>query len=400
MSVAKQSIIRVLNCLHRSTLGGGQQRVVEVGEALLEKGIQTCVLFPKDREERYEQFLRERHFPYVRLRMPQIRAAGRVLSNLQFLLGFPSQVTRVARLIRMEKFDVVHVNGATNIGPVFAGIITNRPVIWHWNDTLTPKWFVACVKWLLRIPEVRLVAASRAIPDTYDIASVGDKFLGILPPPVLFSDSPRSPDHECDSVADIPRDAIVVGFVSNLLKAKGALEFVEVVRRLRAEGLAVIGIMAGGVLPGHEEYAAEVKQRAALENGGVHLLGHRNDVSALMSQFHALLFPSHTEAAPIVVLQALARGLPVVATPVGNVSEMLDGLDMPVVAVGDIEAMVAGVRKVIGMSAAERAAYSMKAKLRIQGEYSLVAVAERHLTVYKTVLRNAGLNGVGGGREA
>jgi glycosyltransferase involved in cell wall biosynthesis len=119
-----------------------------------------------------------------------------------------------------------------------------------------------------------------------------------------------------------------------------------------------------------------------------------------MSRFHALLFPSHTEAAPIVVLQALALGLPVVATPVGNVSEMLDGLDMPMVAVGDIEAMVAGVRKVISMSAAERAAYSIKAKRRIQGEYSLVAVAERHLTIYKAVLRNAGLNGGGGGSEA
>ena len=383
-------MIRVLNCLHRSTLGGGQQRVVEVGEALLKMGVETCVVFPEDQEQRYEQMLRQRKFPYVRLRLPQIRAARRALSNVQFLFGLPRQVASLAKLIRERHCDIVHVNGVTNIGPVMAAIVCRCPVVWHWNDTLTPKWFVAIAKWLLRAPRVRLVAASQAIPDSYDLASVGDRFLGLLPPPVLFADGVETDSICSNPVGEVPPGTAVLGFVSNLLAAKGALEFVEVVGRLRAEGVQVVGLMAGGVLPGHEQYAERVSQRAALEGNGVQLLGHRNDVAALMNRFDALLFPSHTEAAPIVVLQALARGLPVVATPVGNVVEMLEGLDMPIVSVGDIEAMMVGVRKVIGMSSADRAAYAVKARRRIEGEYSLAAVAERHLAIYKALLGATG----------
>ncbi len=381
--------IRVLNCLHRSTPGGGQQRVLEVGQALLEKGVETCVVFPDDDESRYEDMLRQRRFPYVRIRLPQIRAARRLGSNIVFLVGLPFQVARLVELIRKLQSHVVHVNGATNVGPVLAALITRRPVIWHWNDTLTPRWFVNCVKWLVNAPRVRLAVASHAILDAYRLGRFRDRFVGVLPPPVLFSEATMTGAPESDPLGGCPRSVPVLGYVSNLLAAKGAMEFVEVVAMLRAEGLPVIGVMAGGVFSGHEHFAETVRRRAERERGAVRLLGHRRDVGELMGRFDALLFPSHTEAAPIVVLQALARGLPIVSTPVGNVVELLDGLDMPVVPVGNIGAMAAGVRKVLGMSSADRAAYAAKARRRIEEGYSLAAVAERHLAIYRAALGKA-----------
>lgn len=365
--------------------------MLEVGEALLSKGVETCIVFPMDQEKRYEELLIKRNFLYVRLRLPQIRAASRMLSNVRFALGFPLQVARLARLIRQRCIHVVHVNGVTNMGPVLAAIILRKPVVWHWNDTLTPRWFVECVKWIARAPGVRIVAASRAIVEAYPLNSLAERFLGFLPPPVLFSDDDSPQRTEDDPFAGVPKGTKVIGFVSNLLAAKGAMEFVEVVARLRSEGLDVAGVMAGGVLPGHEVYAARVRQRAELEGGAVRLLGHRVDVGALMGKFDALLFPSHTEAAPIVVLQALACGLPVVATRVGNVTEVLDGLGMPVVAVGDLPAMASGLRKIITMSAADRASYSVKARQRVERAYSLAAIAERHLHIYRSVMNEKGL---------
>jgi glycosyltransferase involved in cell wall biosynthesis len=378
--------IRVLNCLHRSSPGGGQQRVLEVGEALLQKGVETCVVFPDDGEVRYEGMLRERSLPYVRMRLLQLRAAKRVVNNVGFLLDLPFQVSRLAKLIRKREIDLVHVNGVTNIGPVLAALVTRRPIIWHWNDTLTPQWFVNCAKWLVKAPRVRLVAASRAIPERYRLGCVRQRFVGVLPPPVLFSDSSVDNGSEEDPIADCPHGVQVLGYVSNLLAAKGALEFVEVVGKLRAEGLPLIGVMVGGVFSGHEQFAETVRRRAEVEGSAVRLLGHRRDIAGLMARFDALLFPSHTEAAPIVVLQALARGVPIVATAVGNVAEVLDGLDMPVVPVGDIEAMAAGVWKVLRMSSVDRAAYAAKARRRIEDGYSLAAVVERHVAIYRAAL--------------
>lgn len=386
MSSPNLAAIRVLNCLHRSTPGGGQQRVLEVGEALLEKGVETCVVFPEDDEVRYELMLRQRNVPYERMRLLQLRAARRVGNNIGFLLDLPFQVWRLVRLIRKREIDVVHVNGVTNVGPILAALITKRPIIWHWNDTLTPQWFVNCAKWLVKAPRVRLVAASRAIPETYRLGCVRERFAGVLPPPVLFSDSSVDNGSKEEPIAGCPYGVQVLGYVSNLLAAKGALEFVEVVGMLRAEGLPLIGVMVGGVFSGHEQFAETVRRRAAMEGGAVRLLGHRQDIAGLMGRFDALLFPSHTEAAPIVVLQALARGLPIVATAVGNVAEVLDGLDMPVVSVGDIKAMATGVRKVLSMSPVDRAAYATKARRRIEDGYSLAAVVERHVAIYRAAL--------------
>jgi glycosyltransferase involved in cell wall biosynthesis len=132
----------------------------------------------------------------------------------------------------------------------------------------------------------------------------------------------------------------------------------------------------------HVAIAGGGRERGALEamasqNGiveRVHLLGHRNDVSALMRAADAFALPSRNESMPVVVLEAMAAGVPIVATEVSGTREQLDAReDRPaagwVVPIGDAAALAEAV-----MAALERGGdggrRGEEAKRRVQEEFT------------------------------
>ncbi|WP_434782190.1 glycosyltransferase family 4 protein [Ferrovum myxofaciens] len=376
--------MKVLNCLHRAHFGGAQWRVVWVGEELRDHGVDTWILFPKNKDTDYEHFLQQRNFPYIRLRMPVLRAASRILPNLEFLLDLPFQLRRVMRVLRDGDFDLVHVNGLTNVVPVIAGILVGRPVVWHWNDTFTPVWFARIVMPLLRF-RCWFVVASNAVWKAYNPVYYNERYLGVLLPPI----PPVNIKIE-ESTQKLNVNGRVIGFVGHLVAAKGAMEFVQVIAGLIAADHDVTGVMVGGVLSGHEAFAQELKEKIETKGIGSRILqlGYRLDVIALMRQFDVLLFPSHHEAAPIVVLQALSIGLPIVATPVGNVPEFLVDMQMSLVPIGDVSAMVNAVSKLLLIDDAARQVYMVSAKTLVEESCSIAAVSARHLEVYQSACRS------------
>ena len=72
----------------------------------------------------------------------------------------------------------------------------------------------------------------------------------------------------------------------------------------------------------------------------VHFLGHRDDIPQLLSLSDLLVLPSYTEGLPLVILEAMAAGLPVVATPVGGIPEVVIHQETGfLVAVEDVQAL-------------------------------------------------------------
>jgi len=104
------------------------------------------------------------------------------------------------------------------------------------------------------------------------------------------------------------------------------------------------------------------------------------DVPVWMSAADALVHPSWSEGSPNTVKEAMACELPVVATPVGDVPERLDGIPGCHVAAADEEAFAAGVLDAIdhGRCPEARAAVA---------ELSIDRVAHRVAAVYESVLR-------------
>lgn len=120
----------------------------------------------------------------------------------------------------------------------------------------------------------------------------------------------------------IPPDSRTVLFVGRLDPQKGPIDLLRAFARL-SQGRDDVHLLMVGEGPLRGEVEASVESRGL--SGRVHLAGWRDDVPRLMKAADCLALSSHWEGMPNVVLEAMAAGLPVVATNVDGVAELLDG---------------------------------------------------------------------------
>lgn len=128
----------------------------------------------------------------------------------------------------------------------------------------------------------------------------------------------------------LPSDAPVVGTVGRLMERKGHHELIECWPNvLDAHPDAELVLVGDG--PEREALAGRAERNGVRES--VRFLGTRDDVPELLDRMDVFAFPSHYEGLPGALLEAMAAGLPIVATPVDGNAELLredvDGIFVP-----------------------------------------------------------------------
>jgi glycosyltransferase involved in cell wall biosynthesis len=119
-------------------------------------------------------------------------------------------------------------------------------------------------------------------------------------------------------------DALVVGIVGRLVPIKNHELFIETAMRIRER---LPGRDIHFVIVGEGERQAELEALARRCDIGarVHFLGWRHDIPSLMADFDLLMSTSRNEGTPVAIIEAMAAGIPVVATAVGGVGDTMDG---------------------------------------------------------------------------
>lgn len=118
----------------------------------------------------------------------------------------------------------------------------------------------------------------------------------------------------------------------------------------------------------------------------VHLLGVRRDIPRITAAFDvAILTSAYGEGFPNVLGEALACGVPCVATDVGD-SREIAGQEGVIAPVGDAEALATGVLSILSRSEAERALLATRMRARAMHEYELSAIAQRYWRVQDELL--------------
>jgi glycosyltransferase involved in cell wall biosynthesis len=145
------------------------------------------------------------------------------------------------------------------------------------------------------------------------------------------------------------------------------------------------------------EIAGEGDERARLEGliaqhdlaGRVRLVGWRDDVSAFLATGDVLAFPSYQEGFPLVLLEAMAVGLPVVSAAIpGPVEMIVDGVDGVLVPPGDPSALAQGLAGLI--AAPENAlALGVAARAKVLEDYGPASLKRRLDAVLDLMLGRA-----------
>jgi len=143
--------------------------------------------------------------------------------------------------------------------------------------------------------------------------------------------------------------------------------------------LAIIG--EGSQRPNLEQHVA----RLALGNQ-VRLLGNRDDVAALLAECDVFALSSVAEGIPLTVLEAMAVGLPVVATDVGGVGEVvIDNMTGTLVAPSDPVALASALDRYV-QDVDLRLQHGRSGRERVENQFSLPAMVSAYTALYDELL--------------
>ena len=185
----------------------------------------------------------------------------------------------------------------------------------------------------------------------------------------------------------IPEDAILIGNIGSMVAFKGQTRLLDALTRLRDSSRDVRCMIVGD-----GELAVSLREKAQALGLSERVIfpGHRTDLSALYSAFDIFSLPSLDfggETYPLVVLTALAAGLPVVASDVGDVKYLVrPNVNGFLTRPGDSADHAAALRMLIDDDAlrSTMGANSMRAS---REDHSLDAMVQRFEQIYRSVLR-------------
>jgi glycosyltransferase involved in cell wall biosynthesis len=200
-----------------------------------------------------------------------------------------------------------------------------------------------------------------------------------VPPPIASTDPATLREQH-----GVGEEQLLAVAVARLAPEKRLDLFVDAIAEARRRGIDAAGwILGAGEL--HDELATQIARLGV----PVRLLGPRGDVEDHLLAADALGVTSSFEALPMVILEALAAGLPVIATRVGGIHEVVrDGVEGILVAPGDAVAVADALERMA--DPVLRAAFGEAAGARHAESYGLTTMTAHYGSVLTEARRDSG----------
>lgn len=180
---------------------------------------------------------------------------------------------------------------------------------------------------------------------------------------------------------DIPQDALVVGHVARFHPMKDHLTFIRAIQKLMRSSQKIFVVFIGKDVGLENPHLHEAL--AALPLDQVRFLGDSDAVALMMPSFDVFCLSSWSEAFPNVLGEAMACGVPCVATDVGDCGYIL-GDEGWVVPPRNAEALSSVLGDVLALSRADRVAKGMTGRKRIAEKFSLESTVKAYTCLYSS----------------
>jgi glycosyltransferase involved in cell wall biosynthesis len=385
---------RCLFVIHYPVFGGPHNQALRLAPALRSAGWEMVVLLPGEPGNAGDR-LRAAGIQTVEVPLGRLRASTDLRLHLRFVSGFRGEVGRIRSLIRELGIDLVLLGGLVNPHGAIAGRLERVPVVWQILDTLPPpalrRALMPLVTGLAGAVMCTGETVARAHPGAVDL---GERLVLFFPPVdlELFRPDPAVRLRARDELG-LGADEPVVGTVGNLTPMKDHATLVRAAAVLHRKHpqtrFAILGSSyehragyADELLRSGEELGLQPHHDLILRDPGERVaeLAQAFDVFWLSSR-------ARSEGLPTVLGEAMALGLPVVATRVGSVAEAV-GAGGLLVPPSDPGALAHAAAQLVEDPSA-RAAMGEEGRRWASERFSVEASADAHVRAFEIACRRA-----------
>jgi glycosyltransferase involved in cell wall biosynthesis len=300
--------------------------------------------------------------------------------------GYLHERREVRRLLEMNRPDIVHTHGYRT--DLLDSGVARRLAI----PTVTTLHGSSRMSWRTDVYEglqFRLLRRFQAVVAVSRPLVAAVRRAGVSPERIRLV--PNAWDGRCRplprvaarAALGLPVDAFVVGWVGRLIPVKGCDVFLRAMNELR--DLPIHASIVGGG-PEQERLQALVAEPAM--RARVHFHGYVQAAARFYRAFDVWVLSSRSEGTPMALFEAMAADVPIVATDVGGVGDVVSQAEACLVAPEDPEALAASLRDIYSgrLRTAERV---RAARTRLGQQFGTEQWIERYIEVYRSLLTGA-----------
>lgn len=375
MSVAPPSIRLGLVSERADFFGGGQRSLRDLALALRRSGVDPLVILPAAGP--LAAALDAQGVSWAALPLPPGRIAGAPIVIRSLM--------RLIHLARARRLDLLHSDSPRTA--LYAGLaarLLRKRHLWHVRAARTSSSLVDRLLLSLSDAVVAVsVAAARRTRPLRRSRKVRVVPTGLPAIDFMSRDAARA-------ALALPREPFIAGVIGRVEREKGSDVALAALPALRAAIPGALLAFLGPEEAGRRDDDAPLRASQAALSGAAVFLGERAEAAPLLRAFDIILHPARHEALPRVLIEALFAGVPVVASCVGGIPEVVEtaqsGLLVPA---GDPVALGAAAAA-LARDPALRARLASAGRQRAAALFGMDAMLRQILALYAELLSRPG----------
>jgi glycosyltransferase involved in cell wall biosynthesis len=322
--------MNVLSVIHYPDFGGPHNQALTLCDPLRTNGYETIVLLPDEPGNAFDR-LRKQKIEVIKTRLHRARSSWDPKVHMFFIAGFFSEILAIRRIIRDRKIDIILIGGLVNPHAAIAGTLENRPVVWQILDTRTPKLLRLILFPLIKFFSDAVMCTGKKVADEHPgINSLKDSVYYYVPP---VDHNKFKPDDQKRQLAraalEIDDHSLCIGSVGNITPQKGYETLLTATATVKKIHDNIRVRILGKNMMSHEKYNRyldNIARSAGWDNPiQFQMLDPEDKVSELLPGFDIFIMSSvpSSEGIPTAIIEAMACAVPVIATDVGAINEVI-----------------------------------------------------------------------------
>ncbi len=360
------------SCLSKSW-GGMEMYTLTAMKQLLKRGIEVHLLC----------------FKGSTLNKEAIGQGCKVYTSTASSYFHPGEISMLAKLLRKEKFDLIHTHASKDLwlltpamklsGRKLPLFLTKHVGSYIAKKDMLHRWIYSSVTRAFAISNV----IKKNLLDTCPLTE--DKIVLLHDGIDMKKFHPGAANaSEVRAELGIKPEEIVLGMSARLSAGKGHEEYLQALAGLRQEFPLCRGIIVGEASYGEESYAAKIKALAGeLKLDNVLFVGYRKDTVRMYAAMDIFVFPSHSEAFGMALVEAMAMGKPSVCTNSDGVPDIAVANETSFLFIKQNAKDLEDKLRVLMRSKELQNRFSLNAAARARKLFDLEILTDRVIDLYK-----------------